>query len=72
MNGCIADIETLTEENTAFRHVLYTCHHLLPVVMALLPGADMPRSVTMTTWWRRLQTSSSRTRRPDRPKTARG
>jgi hypothetical protein len=49
MNGFIADIETLTEENTAFPHVLYTCHHLLPVVIALLPGADMPRSATMTT-----------------------
>jgi mannose-6-phosphate isomerase-like protein (cupin superfamily) len=41
MNGYIADIETLTEENTAFRHVLYTGHHLQLVLMALTPGQDI-------------------------------
>jgi mannose-6-phosphate isomerase-like protein (cupin superfamily) len=41
MNGYTADIETLTEENTAFRHVLYTGHHLQLVLMALTPGQDI-------------------------------
>lgn len=41
MTGYTADIETLTEENTAFRHVLYTGHHLQLVLMALKPGEDI-------------------------------
>ena len=41
MNGYTADIETLTEANTAFRHVLYTGHHLQLVLMALKPGEDI-------------------------------
>jgi mannose-6-phosphate isomerase-like protein (cupin superfamily) len=41
MNGYIADIEKLTEENTAFRQVLYTGHHLQLVLMALKPGEDI-------------------------------
>lgn len=41
MNGYNADIETLTEANTAFRHVLYTGKHLQLVLMALKPGEDI-------------------------------
>ena len=41
MNGYIADIEKLTEENSAFRHVLYTGHQLQLVLMALKPGEDI-------------------------------
>lgn len=41
MKGYLADIETLTEENDAFRHVLYTGHHLQLVLMALQPGQDI-------------------------------
>ncbi len=41
MNGYTADIEKLTEDNTAFRHVLYTGHHLQLVLMALKPGEDI-------------------------------
>lgn len=37
MKGYLADIETLTEENTDFRHVLYTGHNLQLVLMALKP-----------------------------------
>jgi mannose-6-phosphate isomerase-like protein (cupin superfamily) len=41
MKGFVADIETLTEENTDFRQVLYTGHHLQLVLMALTPGQDI-------------------------------
>lgn len=41
MNGYTADIEMLAEENTAFRQVLYTGHHLQLVLMALKPGEDI-------------------------------
>ncbi|WP_075213947.1 cupin domain-containing protein [Mongoliimonas terrestris] len=41
MKGYVADIETLTEENAAFRRVLYTGHHLQLVLMALKPGEDI-------------------------------
>lgn len=41
MKGYLADIETLTEENTAFRQVLYTGHNLQLVLMALIPGQDI-------------------------------
>ncbi|PJF08866.1 cupin domain-containing protein [Pseudorhodobacter sp. MZDSW-24AT] len=41
MKGYLADIETLTEENTAFRKVLYTGHNLQLVLMTLTPGQDI-------------------------------
>lgn len=41
MKGYLADIETLTEKNTAFRQVLYTGHNLQLVLMALPPGQDI-------------------------------
>ncbi len=41
MKGYLADIESLTEQNTAFRHVLYTGHNLQLVMMALPPGQDI-------------------------------
>jgi mannose-6-phosphate isomerase-like protein (cupin superfamily) len=41
MKGYLANIETLTEKNTAFRQVLYTGHNLQLVLMALPPGQDI-------------------------------
>lgn len=41
MHGYTADIESLTEKNTAFRQVLYTGLHLQLVLMALKPGQDI-------------------------------
>jgi len=41
MKGFIADIEKLTEENTDFRHVLYTGHNLQLVLMTLQPGDEI-------------------------------
>ncbi|WRH62021.1 MAG: cupin domain-containing protein [Fuscovulum sp.] len=41
MKGYLADIETLTEKNTAFRQVLYTGHNLQLVLMTLTPGQDI-------------------------------
>jgi hypothetical protein len=41
MKGYLVDIETLTEENSAFRKVLYTGHHMQLVLMALTPGQDI-------------------------------
>lgn len=41
MKGYLADIETLTEKNTAFRQVLYSGHNLQLVLMALTPGQDI-------------------------------
>ncbi len=41
MKGFLADIETLTEENRAFRHVLYTGHNLQLVLMSLPPDQDI-------------------------------
>jgi mannose-6-phosphate isomerase-like protein (cupin superfamily) len=41
MHGYIADIETLTEKNADFRHVLYTGKHLQLVLMALNPGESI-------------------------------
>lgn len=38
MKGYLADIEKLTEQNTAFRQVLHTGHNLQLVLMALTPG----------------------------------
>ncbi len=41
MQGYVADIETLTEDNKDFRHVLYTGQHLQLVLMALKPGQSI-------------------------------
>lgn len=45
MKGYIADIETLTTENTDFRRVLYTGKHLQLVLMALKPGEEIGAEV---------------------------
>jgi mannose-6-phosphate isomerase-like protein (cupin superfamily) len=45
MKGFIADIETLTEENTDFRRVLYTGKNLQLVLMALQPGEEIGEEV---------------------------
>ncbi len=45
MKGFVDNIEDLTEENTAFRHVLYTGKHLQLVVMALQPGEDIGEEI---------------------------
>ncbi len=39
--GYYADIESLTEENTDFRRVLYTGESLQLVLMTLLPGEEI-------------------------------
>jgi len=41
MLGYVADIETLTEENTDFRRVLYSGPNLQLVLMSLLPGEEI-------------------------------
>ncbi len=41
MKGFLADIETLSGDNKAFRHVLHTGHNLQLVLMALPPGQDI-------------------------------
>ena len=45
MKGFIDDIETLTENNTDFRRVLYTGAHLQLVLMALKPGEEIGEEV---------------------------
>jgi mannose-6-phosphate isomerase-like protein (cupin superfamily) len=45
MKGFVADIEELTENNSDFRHVLYTGKHLQLVLMSLLPGEDIGEEV---------------------------
>ena len=45
MKGFIANIEKLTEENTDFRHVLYTGHNLQLVLMTLQPGDEIGEEV---------------------------
>jgi mannose-6-phosphate isomerase-like protein (cupin superfamily) len=45
MKGYVADIEELTENNSDFRHVLYTGKHLQLVLMSLLPGEDIGEEV---------------------------
>jgi mannose-6-phosphate isomerase-like protein (cupin superfamily) len=45
MKGFVADIEELTENNSNFRHVLYTGKHLQLVLMSLLPGEDIGEEV---------------------------
>ncbi len=41
MNGFIANIEKLTEENSDFRRVLYTGHQLQLVLMAIQPREEI-------------------------------
>ncbi len=41
MTGFVADIAAQTEDNDAYRHVLYTGHHLQLVLMTLPPGGDI-------------------------------
>lgn len=45
MKGFVADIEELTEENSDFRHVLYTGKNLQLVLMAIQPGEDIGEEV---------------------------
>lgn len=45
MKGFVDDIETLTEENTDFRRVLYTGKKLQLVLMALQPGEEIGEEV---------------------------
>jgi mannose-6-phosphate isomerase-like protein (cupin superfamily) len=45
MKGFVDDIETLTEENTDFRRVLYTGKNLQLVLMALQPGEEIGEEV---------------------------
>jgi mannose-6-phosphate isomerase-like protein (cupin superfamily) len=45
MKGFVADIEDLTEENTDFRHVLYTGKNLQLVLMAIKPGEEIGEEV---------------------------
>lgn len=44
-SGFIDDIETLTEQNSEFRHVLYTGHHLQLVLMAIPAGGEIGSEV---------------------------
>ncbi len=48
MKGYVADIENLTEDNDAFRQVLYTGQHLQLVLMALTPGQDIGSEIHST------------------------
>ncbi len=48
MNGYIANIENLTEANDDFRQVLYTGHHLQPVLMSLNVGQDIGFEIDFT------------------------
>lgn len=41
MNGFVEDIENLAEENSDFRHVLYTGKYLQLVLMSLKPGEEI-------------------------------
>ncbi|NTV44421.1 MAG: cupin domain-containing protein [Candidatus Yonathbacteria bacterium] len=45
MNGYVANIEKLTEDNTNFRTVLYTAPHSQLVVMHLQPNEDIGEEV---------------------------
>lgn len=45
MKGFVADIEELTEENSDFRHVLYTGKNIQLVLMAIQPGEDIGEEV---------------------------
>lgn len=41
MQGYVANIEELTEENTDFRHVLYSGANLQLVLMSVAPGEEL-------------------------------
>lgn len=43
--GFVADIEALTEENSDFRHVLYTGHNMQLVLMSIEPGDEIGEEV---------------------------
>lgn len=45
MKGFVDNIETLTEQNTDFRRVLYTGKNLQLVLMAILPGDEIGEEV---------------------------
>lgn len=45
MKGFVDDIERLTEENSDFRRVLYTGHHLQLVLMTLQAGEEIGEEV---------------------------
>lgn len=45
MKGFVDKIETLTEQNTDFRRVLYTGKNLQLVLMAILPGEEIGEEV---------------------------
>ena len=45
MKGFIDDIETRTEDNRAFRRVLYTGKHIQLVLMSLQPGEDIGEEI---------------------------
>lgn len=45
MKGFVKDIEDLTEENSDFRHVLYTGKNMQLVLMALEPGEEIGEEV---------------------------
>ena len=45
MKGFVDNIQTLTEKNLDFRHVLYTGKNLQLVLMAIQPGEDIGEEV---------------------------
>ncbi len=45
MHGFVDNIETLTEENTDFRRVLYTGKNMQLVLMSIQPGDDIGEEV---------------------------
>jgi mannose-6-phosphate isomerase-like protein (cupin superfamily) len=45
MKGFVGDIEDRTEENSDFRHVLYTGKHMQLVLMSLGPGEEIGEEV---------------------------
>jgi mannose-6-phosphate isomerase-like protein (cupin superfamily) len=45
MKGFVEDIDDRTEENTDFRHVLYTGKNMQLVLMALKPGEEIGEEV---------------------------
>lgn len=45
MRGFVANIEDRTEENSDFRHVLYTGRQIQLVLMSLRPGEDIGEEV---------------------------
>src|SRR5579859_3553874 len=45
MKGFVGDIESLTEDNTDYRRVVYTGRHLQLVLMCLQPGEEVGEEV---------------------------